>query len=169
MGSCAVAEVRVETAGFLSLLPLCWAVIQEGPWAADAAPCSQPGGIGHPMSAGPQPVPQGSLTPPSPAPAALCPSCLLNFCLNPSGSLPSGDFQDVASSTLNVLRHFQRQESDPRLLYGPWERGCCVIEAHTCVGLHGGWGRPPYKQAGSASNLCFHLTLRLQGCFSPFR
>lgn len=77
---------------------------------------------------------------PSPAPAALCPSCLLNFCLNPSGSLPSGNFQDVASSTLNFLRHFQRQESDPRLLYGPWERGCCVIEAHTRVGLHGGCG-----------------------------
>ena len=94
MGSCAVIEVRVETARFSSLLPLCWAMTQEGPWAADAAPCSQPSGDQAPG------VCRAGLCSPLPMPAALCPARSLNLHLNPSGSLPSGDFQDVASSTL---------------------------------------------------------------------
>lgn len=51
----------------------------------------------------------------SPCPCTSCPGpFLLNFPLNPPGSLPPGDFQDVAVSALNILRRLQKQGIWPK-------------------------------------------------------
>lgn len=85
-----MAEVMVETAGFLSLLPLCWAVIQEGPWAADAAPCPSPEGLGTQCLRGRSLFPR--VCSPLPCTSCLVPFLLAELLFEPIWFPPIGEF-----------------------------------------------------------------------------
>ena len=105
----------------------------------------------------------------SPHASCLVPCSLTEPSSEPIWFSPIGGFPGCGQLNSNILRRFQRQESDPRLPYRLWERGRCVMAAGVRGLSRAGaavspvCGRPPGEEAGSASRPCFHPAPRRRG------